>query len=179
GGKDLAQGERRSDSRGPDTAPGYRVEWAGSRAPSGATEQPVREMQNRRLAVIADLKSMDNRHTGNDPQGRKELIKTAINALMAIDTLSMIYDQTLFGVTRRHKPWALTVRTIGRYTLAVLQSADTAVGRERREGFNGAAVNFIFAKLQERLGPDEGPERTAVIRVLRQIAPVRLRHRDT
>src|SRR6516162_6563322 len=33
------QGERRSDSRGPDTAPGYRVEWAGSRAPSGATEQ--------------------------------------------------------------------------------------------------------------------------------------------
>jgi hypothetical protein len=38
GGKDLAQGERRSDGRGPDTAPGYRVERVGSRAPSGATE---------------------------------------------------------------------------------------------------------------------------------------------
>ena len=37
--KDLAQGERRSDGRGPDTAPGYRVERTGSRAPSGATEQ--------------------------------------------------------------------------------------------------------------------------------------------
>ena len=38
GGKDLAQGKRRPDGRGPDTEPERRVEWAGSRAPSGATE---------------------------------------------------------------------------------------------------------------------------------------------
>src|SRR5215831_21345438 len=39
GGKDLARGEQRRDDRGPDTAPGYRVERACCRAPSGATEQ--------------------------------------------------------------------------------------------------------------------------------------------
>ena len=39
GGKDLAQGKRRPGDRGPDTAPGYRVEPTGRRAPSGATEQ--------------------------------------------------------------------------------------------------------------------------------------------
>jgi RNA-directed DNA polymerase len=32
GGKDLAQGERRRDGRGPDTAPGYRVERTHRRA---------------------------------------------------------------------------------------------------------------------------------------------------
>src|ERR1700726_3496365 len=39
GGKDPAQGERRRDGRGPDTAPGYRVERTHRRAPSGATKQ--------------------------------------------------------------------------------------------------------------------------------------------
>src|SRR6202162_4714232 len=39
GGKDPAQGERRRDGRGPDTAPGHRVERTHRRAPSGATEQ--------------------------------------------------------------------------------------------------------------------------------------------
>ncbi len=38
-GRTSPKGERRSDGRGPDTAPGYRVERAGSRAPSGATGQ--------------------------------------------------------------------------------------------------------------------------------------------
>src|SRR5580692_459347 len=40
-GRTSAQGERRSEGRGPDTAPGYRVERTGSRAASGATEQTV------------------------------------------------------------------------------------------------------------------------------------------
>ena len=88
-------------------------------------------------------------------------------------------EQPVRELQNRRQPWALTVGFIGRYTLAVLQSADTAAGREPREGFNGAAVDFIFAKLEGRLGPDEAPERTAVIRVLRRLAPVRLRHRDT
>src|SRR6516164_674852 len=39
GGKDPAQGKRRRDGRGPDTAPGHRVERTDRRAPSGATEQ--------------------------------------------------------------------------------------------------------------------------------------------
>src|SRR6266480_7519738 len=38
-GRTSPKGERRSDGRGPDTALGYRVERAGSRAPSGATGQ--------------------------------------------------------------------------------------------------------------------------------------------
>jgi hypothetical protein len=38
-GRTPPKRERRRDGRGPDTAPGYRVERTHRRAPSGATEQ--------------------------------------------------------------------------------------------------------------------------------------------
>jgi hypothetical protein len=144
-------------------------------------ERPKRAKQNRRKAVIRDLKedlavfkSLYSTYGG--PGSLKNQIQryeATIKALEAIENVTWA-SNFILGTTRPHQPWAIAVRFIGHHVMEVLRSADIAAGFPPREGFNDASVKFIFSHLHRHLKPNETPERRQVIEVLKKIAPTKL-----